>query len=135
VPGRLHRRVVGTEHGGPGVGHPGVVAAGLVPVAQLLGDRGEVEREREHQRVGGMPPALAGREGPLQYAPRGGRVVGLPVQPGEQVSGAQDLRMVLAEAGPQRVDRVGQQPARARDVAGGAQRERPVLKCGQGRGL
>ncbi|KIR61114.1 hypothetical protein TK50_25430 [Micromonospora haikouensis] len=127
--------MVRTERGGTGIGHPGVVAAGLVSVAQLLGDRGEIEGEREHQRVRGMPPALAGREGLLQYASRGGRVVGLAMQAGQQVGGAQDLRMVLAEAGPQRVDRVGQQPAGSHDVAGGAQRERPVLECGQGRGL
>ncbi|EEP70621.1 hypothetical protein MCAG_00948 [Micromonospora sp. ATCC 39149] len=79
VPGRLHRRVVHAEHRRAGAGHSGVVAASLVSIAQLLGDRGEFEGEREHQRVGGIPSALAGRDGLLQYAPCGGWVVGLPV--------------------------------------------------------
>ncbi|MFI1197601.1 hypothetical protein ACH4T9_30680 [Micromonospora sp. NPDC020750] len=88
LPRLAYRRVVRAEHGGPGVGDAGVVAAGLVPVAQLLGDRGEVEGEREHQRIGGMPPALAGREAFLQYAPRGSRVVGLTMQAGQEVRNA-----------------------------------------------
>ncbi|RGC67252.1 hypothetical protein C5N14_19415 [Micromonospora sp. MW-13] len=106
-----------------------------MPVAQFLGDRGEVQGEREQQRVGGMPTALAGREAFLQYAPRGGRIVRLAVQAGQQVRGTQYLRMVLAVAGPDRSERVGQQPTCPGEVAGGALGQRPVLEGGQGRGL
>lgn len=130
VPRLAYRRVVRAEHGGPRAGDAGVVAAGLVPVAQLLGDRGEVERKREHQRVRGMPPALAGREAFLQYASRGGRVVGLTMQAGQEVRDTQHLRMVLAVADPDRSERVGQQPARAGEVAGGALGQRPMLEGG-----
>lgn len=121
-----------TEHGGPGGGDPGVVAAGLVPVTQLLGDPGQVEGEGEHQRVGRIPPPLAGGVRLLQHPTGGGWFVGLPVQPREQVRGAHDLRVVLAVRGAGRVDRVGEQPAGRRQVTGGTQGEGPVLDCGQG---
>jgi hypothetical protein len=135
LPRLAYRRVVRAEHGGPGAGDAGVVAAGLVPVAELLGDRGEVEGEGQHQRVGGVPAPLAGGEGLLQYASRGGGLVGLAVQAGQQVGGAQHLRVVLAVAGPERIERVGQQSTRPGEVAGGALGQRPVLEGDQGRGL
>lgn len=77
-----------------------------------------------------MPPALAGREAFLQYASRGGRVVGLTMQAGQEVRDTQHLRMVLAVADPDRSERVGQQPARAGEVAGGALGQRPMLEGG-----
>ncbi|KWV29382.1 hypothetical protein AWV63_28960 [Micromonospora rifamycinica] len=123
-----------TERGGAGGRYPGVVAAGLVAVAQLLGDPGQVEGEGEHQRVGRTPPPLAGRVRLLQHPTGGGRFVGLPVQPREQVQRTHDLRVVLTVGGAGRVDRVGEQPARRRQVTGGTQGERPVSDCGEGCG-
>lgn len=96
------------EHGGPGGGDPGVVAAGLVPVAQLLGDPGQVEGQSQHQWVGRIPPPLAGGVRLLQHPTGGSRFVGLPVQPREQVRGAHDLRVVLAVRRAGRGDRVGE---------------------------
>ncbi|MBQ1053511.1 hypothetical protein KBX35_01775 [Micromonospora sp. C32] len=98
-----------------------------MPVAQLLGHPREVEAEREHQRVGGAPAALAGRIGLFEYAPGGGRVVGLAVQLGQQVAGGQDVLVVLAVRRPGCDDRVGEQAAGAGQVAGGAHREGLVL--------
>ncbi len=120
------------ERGGPGGGHPGVVAAGLVPVAQFLGDPGQVEGQGQHQRVGRVPPPLASRVRLLQHPPGGGRIVSLPVQPREQVRGAHDLRVVLTVRGTGRGDRVGEQPTGRRQVTGGTQGEGPVLDCGEG---
>ncbi|OHX06855.1 hypothetical protein BFV98_29635 [Micromonospora sp. WMMB235] len=118
--GCAYRGVVRTEHGGPGGRHAAVVAAGLVPVAQLLGHPGEVESEREHQRVGLAAAALAGRVGLFEYAPGGGWVVGLAVQPGQQVTGGQDVLVVLAVRRAGRDDRVGEQAAGACQVTRGA---------------
>jgi hypothetical protein len=71
--------VVGTERGGSGGGHPGEVATGLVPVAQLLGDRAQVKRDRQEQRVSVAPPAQPGGERLLQNPSGGCRIVGLHV--------------------------------------------------------
>ncbi|WP_152332168.1 hypothetical protein [Micromonospora chalcea] len=98
-----------------------------MPVAQFLGHPREVEAEREHQRVGGAPAALAGRVGLFEYAPGGGRVVGLAVQLGQQVAGGQDVLVVLAVRRQGRDDRVGEQAAGAGQVAGGPHREGLVL--------
>lgn len=133
--GCAYRGVVRTEHGGPGGRHPAVVAAGLVPVAEFLGHPGEVEAEREHQRVGLAAAALAGRVGLLEYAPGGGRVVGLAVQPGQQVAGGQDVLVVLAVRRAGRDDRVGEQAAGACQVTRGAQREGLVLSGDQRGGV
>ncbi|SCF37407.1 hypothetical protein GA0070215_12160 [Micromonospora marina] len=133
--GCAYRGVVRTEHGGPGGRHAAVVAAGLVPVAQFLGHTGEVEAEREHQRVGLAATAFAGRVGLFEYAPGGGRVVGLAVQPGQQVAGGQDVLVVLAVRRAGRDDRVGEQAAGARQVAHGTQREGLVLSGDQRGGV
>lgn len=133
--GCAYRGVVGTEHGGPGGRDAAVVAACLVPVAQLLGHPGEVEAEREHQRVGLTAAALAGRVGLLEYAPGGGRVVGLAVQPGQQVTGGQDVLVVLAVCRAGRDDRVGEQAAGACQVTRGAQGEGLVLSGDQRGGV
>lgn len=87
VAGCAYRRVVLPQCGGPGGGDAGVVAAGLVPVAEFLRHLGEFEGEREHQRVGVLPAPLARREGLLQHPAGGERVVPLPVQPCQQVRG------------------------------------------------
>ncbi|SCG68569.1 hypothetical protein GA0070213_110120 [Micromonospora humi] len=135
VAGCAYRGVVRTEHGGPGGGHPAVVAAGLVPVAQLLRHAGEVEAEGEHQRVGVAATALTRRVGLLEDPAGGGRVVGLPVQPGEQVTGGQDVLVVLAVRRSGRGDRVGEQAAGAGEVARGAKRQGLVLRGGQRGGV
>ncbi|TWH65404.1 hypothetical protein JD77_00341 [Micromonospora olivasterospora] len=82
-----------------------------------------------------MPPAFARRESLLQHPPRGDRVAGLPVQPGQQVRAAQHLRVVLAVACPEWAERIGQEAARAGEVAGGSDGECLMLEGGQGRGL
>lgn len=135
LPGRPYRGVVLTEHGGPGGGHAGVVAAGLVAVAELLGHRPQVEGDGQHQRLGAGPPALARRVRLLQHSTGGGRVVGLAVHPCQQVCGAQHLRVVLAVRGPDRGDRVGQQPAGGGQITGGTEGERPLLSGDEGGGL
>lgn len=127
--------MVRTEHGGPGGGHPGVVAAGLVPVAEFLRHPGEVEAEREHQRVGVTAAALAGRVGLFEHPTGGGRIVGLAVQAGQQVAGGQYVGVVLPVRRSGRRDRVGEQVAGGRQVTRGAQREGLVLSGGQGGGV
>lgn len=133
--GRAYRGVVRTEHGGAGGGHAGVVAAGLVPVAEFLRHPGEVEAEREHQRVGLTAPPLAGGIRLLEDPSGGGRVVGLPVQPGQQVTGGQHVGVVLPVRRAGRRDGVGEQAAGGDQVSGGPQRERLVLSVGQGGGV
>ncbi|KKK07075.1 hypothetical protein LQ51_04475 [Micromonospora sp. HK10] len=117
--GRAYRGVIRTEHGGAGGGHPGVVAAGLVPVAEFLRHAGEVEAEREHQRVGLVTPPLAGGVRLLKHPPGGGRVVGLPVQPGQQMAGGQHVGVVLPVRRAGRRDGVGEQAAGGGHVSGG----------------
>ena len=95
--GGAYRRVVLPEHGGPGGGDAGVVAAGLVPVAQLLGDLGQLQGEREHRRLAMIPAPLTRRERLLQDPAGGERVVRLPVQTGKQVRRVQHLGVVLAK--------------------------------------
>ncbi|GAA2193439.1 hypothetical protein GCM10009848_53520 [Micromonospora lupini] len=109
-----------TEHGGPGAGHARVVAAGLVPVAQLLGDLGQFEGEREHRRLGVVPAPLARREGLLQHPAGGKRVVRLAVQAGQQVRGVQHLGMVLAVRRTGGPDGVREQLPGSAEVARGA---------------
>ncbi|PGH42987.1 hypothetical protein COO58_19580 [Micromonospora sp. WMMA1996] len=127
--------MVRTEHGGPGGGDAAVVAAGLVPVAQLLRHAGQVEAEREHQRAGVAAATLTGSVRLFERPAGGGGVVGLPVQPGQQVAGGQDVLVVLAVRRSGRGDRVGEQPAGAGQVARGAQCEGLVLSGGQRGGV
>ncbi|SCF23124.1 hypothetical protein GA0070618_4257 [Micromonospora echinospora] len=112
--------MVVTEHPGTGRGDPLVVAASLVAVTEFLRDGGEVERDRHHQRVGVPPAALPGGERLLQDPSCPGRVVGLPVQPGEEVGGAQQVRVVLAQTGTRRLDGVREKLAGAGEVTSGA---------------
>ncbi|SBT43672.1 hypothetical protein GA0070611_2413 [Micromonospora auratinigra] len=133
--GRAYRRVVRTEHGGPDGGHAAVVAAGLVPVAEFLGHAGQVEAEREHQRVGLAAAALTGRVRLLQHPSRRRRVVGLPVQPGQQVTGGQHVRVVLPVRRSGRRDRVREQPSGGGEVARRAQGEGLVVRGGQRGGV
>lgn len=135
VAGRAYRGVVRTEHGGPGGGHAGVVAAGLVPVAELLRHTGEVEAEREHQWVAVGAATLSGRVRLFEDPPGGGRVVGLAVQSGQKVAGGEYVGVVLTVGRSGRRDRVGEQAAGGRQVTGGAQREGLVLSRGQGGGV
>ncbi|GGS06175.1 hypothetical protein GCM10010169_58710 [Micromonospora fulviviridis] len=135
VTGCAYRGVVRTEHGGPGGGHAGVVAAGLVPVAEFLRHPGEVETECEHQRVAVGAATLAGRVRLLEDPPGGGRVVGLAVQAGQQAAGGEYVGVVLTVGRSGRRDRVGEQAAGGRQVTGGAQREGLVLSGGQGGGV
>ncbi len=133
--GCAYRGVVRAKHGGPGGGHAAVVAAGLVPVAQLRRHLREVEAEGEHQRVGVPAAALTGRVRLFEHPPGGGRVVGLPMQPGQQMAGGQDVRVVLAVGRGHRGQRVGEQAAGAGQVARGAERQGPVLSGGQRGGV
>jgi hypothetical protein len=106
-----------------------------VPVAEFLRDPGEVEAEREHQRVGVAAAALAGGVRLLEHPPGGGGIVGLPVQAGQQVAGGQYVGVVLPVRRSGRRDRVGEQAAGGRQVARGAQREGLMLSGGQGGGV
>ncbi|SNT59747.1 hypothetical protein SAMN05421812_111256 [Asanoa hainanensis] len=81
--------MVFTEQGSAVGGDAGEVAAGLVAVAQLLGDHAQVEGERQHQRVGLAQVQLAGRDRLLQDPAGGGRVVGLAMQRGQRVLAAE----------------------------------------------
>jgi hypothetical protein len=111
-----------TEGGRAMGGHAGEVAAGLVPVAQLLGDRAEVERQRQHQRVGVAQVQLARRERLLEHPARLCRVVGLAVQRGQHMLAREQLRVVFAEHRAGGVDRVFQHRAGRGQVTGRAQR-------------
>ncbi|GGM58013.1 hypothetical protein GCM10011608_48710 [Micromonospora sonchi] len=135
LPCRAYRRVVGTEHGGAGGGDPGVVAAGLVAVAQLVGHRPQLVGERQHQRVRMRPPALTGGERLLQDPTGRTRIVCLPMQPSQQVRGAEHVGMILAERRASGLDRVGQQVTGSGEVTRPAQRKSPLLDDGQGRGM
>lgn len=113
--------MVDAEHGGPQGGDAGVVAAGLVPVAQLVRHRGQLEGERQHQRIGRRPEPLTCGERLLQHAPGGTRVVRLPVQAGQQVRGAQHIRVVLAVRRSGGADGVVEQSTGGMEIARGAQ--------------
>ncbi|GHJ15284.1 hypothetical protein TPA0908_32790 [Micromonospora sp. AKA38] len=132
---RAYRGVIRTEHGGPGGGDAAVVAAGLVPVAQLLRDPREVEAEREHQRVGVAATALTSGVRLFEDATGSGRVVGLPVQSGQQMAGGQHVLVVLAVRRPGRGDRVVEQATGAGQISRGAEREGLVLRGGQRGGV
>jgi hypothetical protein len=135
VAGGAYRRVVLPEHAGPGGGDAGVVAAGLVPVAQFLGDLRELEGEREHRRIGVLPTPLARRERLLQQPAGGERVVRLPVQPCQQVRGVQHLGVILAVRRAGGFDGLREQLPGGAEVARGAQGEGPVLGGCQRRGM
>ena len=132
MPGGAYGGVVRTEHRGPGGGHARVVAPGFVPVAQVLRHPGQIEGERQHQRVGVATAAPAGRVCLLQHPAGRGRVVRLPVQPGQQVRTAQQVGMVLPVRRPDRLDRVGEQSTGGGQITGGAQGECLMLSGGQG---
>ncbi|GIJ11609.1 hypothetical protein Van01_48230 [Micromonospora andamanensis] len=135
LPCRAYRRMVGAEHGGAGGGHTGVVPARLVAVAQFVRDGPQLEGQRQHQRIGMRPTALPGGERLLQHPPGRARIVRLPMQPGQQVSGAEHVRMILAERRPGGLDRIDQQVTGSGEVTGTTQREGPLLSDGQGRGM
>jgi hypothetical protein len=93
--GGLHLLLVEAGRSGAELGDAGVVLAGLVPVAELVGDLGQVEGDRQQQ---GMFVAVAVRacvEGVFQHPPRSGKVAGLAVQLGQQVGCGQYLGMVF----------------------------------------
>jgi hypothetical protein len=127
--------MVGTEHGRAGSGHAGVVPACLVAIAQLIRDGRQLEGQRQHQRVGMRPAPLPGGERLLQHPPGRTRIVRLPMQPGQQMSGAQHVRMILAERRPSGLDRIDQQVTGAGEVTRTTQREGPLLSDGQRRGM
>lgn len=135
VAGGAYHRVVHPEHGGPGGGDAGVVAAGLVPVAQFLGDLREFEGEREHHRVRVLPAPLARGERLLQHPAGGERVVRLPVQPGQEVRGVQHLGVVFPVRRAGGSDGLREQLLGGAEVARGAQGEGPVLGGSQRRGM
>ncbi|SCG44091.1 hypothetical protein GA0070609_1424 [Micromonospora echinaurantiaca] len=132
---RAYGRVVGTEHGGPGGGDPDVVAARFVPIAQFVRYSGQLERERQHQRLGVRPAALARGERLLQHPAGGARVVRLTVQPGQQVRCVEHIRVVFAVRRSGGPDGLGEHPAGGGQIASGAQRESPLLDDGQGSGM
>ncbi len=133
--GRAYRGMVRTEHRGPGGGYAGVVAAGLVPIAEFLRHLGQVEAEREHQRVRVAAATLASRVRLLQNPPGGGRVVGLPMQAGEKVAGGQHVGMVIPVRRSGGADRVGEQATGGGQISRGAQGEGLMLRDGQGGGM
>lgn len=135
LPCDAYRRVVGAEHGGAGGGHPGVVPARLVAVAQLVRDGPQLEGQRQHQWIGMRPATLPGGERLLQHPPGRARIVRLPIQPGQQVSGAEHVRMILAERRPSGLDRLDQQVTGGGEVTRTTQREGPLLSDGQGRSM
>ncbi|GAB3939329.1 hypothetical protein GCM10027614_21310 [Micromonospora vulcania] len=135
VAGGAYRRMIFAEHGGPGGRDAGVVAAGLVPVTQLLGDLGELEGEREHHRVGVLPAPLARREGLLQHPAGGERILRLPVQSGKQVRGVQHFGVILAVRRAGGSDGLREQLPGGAEVTRGTQGEGPVLGGCEGRGM
>lgn len=130
-----YRRVVLAEHGGPGGGDAAVVAAGLVPVAQLLGDPRELVAEGQHQRVAGIPAPLRGGVRLLEHPPGGEWVVGLPVQPSQQVRGVEHLRVISPVRRVDGFDGLGQQLTGGGQITRGTQGERRVLNGGQWGGM
>ncbi|GLZ62308.1 hypothetical protein Misp05_58840 [Micromonospora sp. NBRC 107095] len=135
VAGRAYRRMVFPERGGPGGGDARVVAAGLVPVAQLLRHLRELESEREHQRIRVLPAPLARRERLLQDPAGGRRVVPLPVQPRQQMRGVQHLRMIVTVRRRSGFDSLREQVPGGAEVARGAQGEGSVLGGCHGGGM
>jgi hypothetical protein len=123
------------KHGGAGGGQPAEVAAGLVPVAQLVGDRAEHVRQSEHQRLAVAVAQLPGGDRLLQHPARRGRLAGLPVQPRQQVGGGQHLRMIFAQAGLGHLQPLLQHQAGAIEVAVAPQNTSVLLNGGQMCGL
>lgn len=132
---RAYRWMVRTEHRRSGGGDPPVVAASLVPIAELLGDTGQVVDEGQHQGVVRVPAMLTRGVRLLEHPTRGERVVGLPVQPGQQVRGVEHVRVVFPVRRAGRLDNLGQHPTSSGQVARGTQRECPVLHGGQRGGM
>lgn len=130
-----YRRVVGTEHGGPGGGDADVVATRFVSISQFVRYPGQLERERKHQRIGVRPAALARGERLLQHPPGGAWVVRLTVQPGQQVRRVEQVRVIFAVRRSGGPDDVGEHPTGGGQIARGAQRESPLLDDGQGSGM
>ncbi|BCJ61539.1 hypothetical protein Jiend_49610 [Micromonospora endophytica] len=81
------------------------------------------------------PLAFPGGERLLQHPAGRTRVIRLPVQPSQQVRGAEYVRMILTERRASGLERVGQQVTGGGEVTRPAQRESPLLNDGQGRGM
>lgn len=127
--------MVGAERGRTGGQDPVEVAAGLVSVAELVRDGRQLEDERQQQGIGVRPETLGRREGLLQHPAGGARVAGLPVQPRQEVRGAEHLGMIRAVRWRMgRLHHVGEELTRAGQVTGVTQSESPMLHRGQGRG-
>jgi hypothetical protein len=103
---------------GPGGGHPAEVAAGLVPVAQLLGHRSKVEGDRQQQRVAVAETALPGGQGLLQHGARVRRVARLAVETGQRERGPENLGMIFPVHRADPLERVGQRRRRPGEIAG-----------------
>jgi hypothetical protein len=123
------------EDGRPGCGDAAEVAAGLVPVAQLLGHGAEIEEDREQQRMIVAKPPLAGRESAFEGATGRRRVPGLAVQPRKMVRRGEDLGVGLTEGRAGNLQGVAKECARCIDLARIAQYVRLVLCIGERRRL
>lgn len=106
-----------------------------MPVAEFLGHLGEVERQRQHERVGVAETALAARHRLLEHPPRGRRVVRLPVQSGKLVRGRQHLRVVLAAHRSGSQQRVLDPPSRTGKITSIPQGARVQMGGGQDGGF
>ena len=93
--GGLHLLLVEAGRTRAEAGDARVMLAGLVPVAQLVGDLGQVEGDRQQQRVLVAVAVRARVERVFQDTPGSGQVAGLAVQLGQQVSCGQYLGMVF----------------------------------------
>jgi hypothetical protein len=125
--------VVVPKRRGPGVGHAAEVAAGLVPVAQLLRHRAKIERDGQQQRIAVAQPALARRQRLFEHAARPRSLACLHVQAGQLMSRGEHLLMVLpvGDAGP--FQRGRQRGGGAGDIPGVAPAAGIALGRGQGR--
>lgn len=127
--------MVGAERGRTGGQDPVEVAAGLMSVAKLVRYGRQLEDERQQQGIGVRPETLGRREGLLQHPTGGARVAALPVQPRQEVCGAEHLGMIRAVRWRMgRLHHVGEELTRAGQVTGVTQSESPMLHRGQGRG-
>jgi hypothetical protein len=124
-----------TEHGGTGGRHPAEVAARLVPVSQLVGDRTECVRQGQHERLAVAVAQLSGGDRLLQHPSRGGRLAGFPMHAGEQVGGGEHLRVIFAEVCLSHLQPLLQHETGAGEVAVAPQRAGVLLDGGQLCGL